>query len=84
MEIKDIDRRHPILTKNYPEKGVINLTNFYTFSNPDLHLLPVKTSFQLIKSKIKILGEEILTNVYLEEAKDNLISWNFITNIGLI
>ena len=40
LEIKDIDKRHPILTKNYPEKGVINLTNFYTFSNPDLHLLP--------------------------------------------
>ena len=79
LEIKDIDRRHPILTKNYPEKGVINLTNFYTFSNPDLHLLPVKTPFQFDKiEKIKILGEEILTNVYLEEAKDNLISWNFI------
>ena len=79
LEIKDIDKRHPILTKNYPEKDVINLTNFYTFSNPDLHLLPVKTSFRFDKiEKINIMGEEILTNVYLEEAKDNLISWNFI------
>tara|TARA_A100001015_G_scaffold245840_1_gene281960 strand:- start:1769 stop:2437 length:669 start_codon:yes stop_codon:yes gene_type:complete len=78
LEIKDIDRRHPILTKKYPEKGVINLTNFYTFSNPDLHLLPVKTSFRFDKiEKIKILGEEVLTKVYFEEARDNLISWKF-------
>ena len=78
LETKDIDKRHPILTKKYPERDIINLTNFYTFSNPDLHLLPVKTSFRFDKTeKIKILGEEIHTNVYLEETKDNLISWDF-------
>tara|TARA_B100000989_G_scaffold176892_1_gene132811 strand:- start:500 stop:1168 length:669 start_codon:yes stop_codon:yes gene_type:complete len=76
---KDIDKRHPILTKKFPKKDVINLTSFYTFSNPDLYLLPVKTSFRFDKTeKIKILGEEFLTNVYLEETSDNLISWNFI------
>lgn len=79
LKIKDIDKRHPILTKKFPKKEVINLTNFYTFTNPDLYLLPVKTSFRFDKiEKIKILGEEFLTNVYLEETKDNLISWNFI------
>jgi hypothetical protein len=79
LKRKDIDKRHPVLTKRFSKKEVIDLTNFYTFSNPDLHLLPVKTSFRFDKTeKIKILGEEVFTSVYLEETKDNLISWNFI------
>lgn len=77
LENVDLDSRHPTITKNYDSPG-ITYTSFYTFDNPKLFRLPVKTKFSFVKhEELNILDEIISTKLYRETALENLISWNF-------
>ncbi len=73
----DLDRNHPAISAKFPENE-INLTSFYSFENPQLFRLPVKTVFYHEKNEeIIILGKKIQTKVYYEKSIENLISWKF-------
>ena len=78
LSILEIDKNHPILIENINKEKEVNLTSFYTFKNPDLFRLPVKTKFYYAQSVDMIfLGESIKADIYKEEALDNLIGWKF-------
>ncbi len=73
----ELDKRHPIITGNFSNQ-IDELTSFYTFNNPKLFRLPVKTKFNFIKNdQVNILGRTINTKLYEESSLDNLISWRF-------
>jgi len=73
-----IDKNHPILIENFNKEKEVNLTSFYTFKNPDLFRLPVKTKFYYSQSvDMIIFGESFKADIYKEEALDNLIDWKF-------
>lgn len=77
LENVDIDSRHPTISKDYNKEG-ITYTSFYTFDNPKLFRLPIKTQFNLVKEeKLSILDKIINTKLYKEESLENLISWEF-------
>ena len=77
LENVDLDNLHPVLTKEFDNKNQI-FTSFYTFDNPKLFRLPIKTRFYFVKDEeINILGKTILTKVYKEKTQNNLISWDF-------
>ena len=77
LENVDLDNLHPVLTKDFDNKNQI-FTSFYTFDNPKLFRLPIKTRFYFVKDEeINILGKTILTKVYKEKTQNNLISWDF-------
>tara|TARA_X000000950_G_C13916462_1_gene661265 strand:+ start:6295 stop:6963 length:669 start_codon:yes stop_codon:yes gene_type:complete len=77
LENVDIDSRHPTISKNYNNEG-ITYTSFYTFDNPKLFRLPIKTKFNLVKEEeLSILDKLINTKLYKEESLENLISWEF-------
>ena len=81
LGILEIDKSHPILNDSLSKERKINLTSFYTFKNPDLYRLPVKTEFYYHDSDdLDILGETFKVDIYKEEALDNLIDWKF-TNL---
>jgi hypothetical protein len=77
LDYIELDEFHPI------ELGNFNLqkeafTSFYTFNNPKLFRLPVKTKIRYLREeKVKILDKFIITRVYEEESMQNLISWKF-------
>ena len=73
----ELDKRHPIITGNFSNQAK-EFTSFYTFNNPKLFRLPVKTRLKFIKNdQIYILGKTINTKLYEESSLDNLISWKF-------
>tara|TARA_A200000113_G_scaffold218276_1_gene225604 strand:- start:199 stop:843 length:645 start_codon:yes stop_codon:yes gene_type:complete len=73
----DLDKNHPANLTQYPEDKIA-LTSFYSFENPQLFRLPVKTIFSYVKDEtITILGKKIETKVFREESLKNLISWEF-------
>ena len=73
----DLDKNHPANFIQFPEDKIV-VTSFYSFENPQLIRLPIKTMFSYVKDeKITILGKEIDTKVYKEESLKNLISWRF-------
>ena len=73
----DLDKLHPIEAGNFELQKEI-YTSFYTFNNPKLFRLPVKTKISLVREeKLKILGETHITRVFEEESIGNLISWKF-------
>ena len=81
LSILEIDKNHPILIENFNKEKEVKLTSFYTFKNPDLFRLPVKTKFYYAQSvDMIIFGESIKADIYKEEALDNLIDWKF-TNL---
>ena len=73
----DLDKNHPAVSAKFPENE-INLTSFYSFENPQLFRLPVKTIFSYEKNEeITVLGKKIQSKVYNEKSLENLISWKF-------
>jgi len=81
LDILEVDKDHPILKESLSKEKIINLTSFYTFRNPDLFRLPVKTKFYYSDSEdLEILGKIYKVDIYKEEAQDNLINWKF-TNL---
>ena len=81
LGILEVDKDHPILKESLSKEKIINLTSFYTFRNPDLFRLPVKTKFYYSDSEdLNILGKIYKVDIYKEEAQDNLINWKF-TNL---
>ncbi len=74
----ELDKSHPAITKDFTKVINKELTSFYTFNNPSLFRLPVKTKFLFIEEQeIEILGEIVKTKLYKEKTTKNLISWNF-------
>lgn len=73
----DLDKLHPIEVGNF-ESQKESFTSFYTFNNPKLFRLPVKTKISFLREEnLKILDKIYITKVYEEESMKNLISWKF-------
>ena len=74
----DFDPSHPANTKNFEQIIGEELTSFYTFNDPSLHRLPVKTLFSFVGNEVVLVSDrEYDTKVYKEKSQGNLISWNF-------
>ena len=77
LDYVELDKLHPIEVGNFESQKEI-FTSFYTFNNPKLFRLPVKTKISFIREeRIKILDKFYNTRVYEEESLKNLISWKF-------
>ena len=73
----EFDKSHPIYQENFAIKKDF-FTSFYTFNNPKLFRLPVKTKFNLIgREEVEVLGTFHQTRLYEEVTLPNLISWKF-------
>ncbi len=73
----ELDKDHPFNNKNFDIRKII-FTSFYTFNNPKLFRLPVKTKINLIKEEeILIFGNFYKVKLYEEIALENLINWKF-------
>ena len=79
LDLIELDKNHPIeLGAFYPDSKGKTFTSFYTFNNPRLYRLPVKTKLSFLKTEnIEILGNLYKVKVFEEESLDNLISWKF-------
>ncbi len=79
LDLIELDRNHPIeLGTFYADSKSKIFTSFYTFNNPKLYRLPVKTKLSFLKTEnIGILGNLYKVKVFEEESLDNLISWKF-------
>ena len=78
LENLEFDKNHPAVTKNFENAINKKLTSFYTFQNPSLFRLPVKTEITYIRDEeIEIFGNMTSTKLYKEQTLENLISWNF-------
>jgi hypothetical protein len=78
LENIDLDPKHPVNSGIFEINNSNELTSFYTFDNPKLFRLPVKTKFSFLREEeITILGEVFRTKVFAEESSDNLINWRF-------
>ena len=75
----ELDKNHPINKNNFESFNQNEIfTSYYTFKNPNLFMLPVKTKIKFIKDEdILILNNVINTKLYKESSIDNLISWKF-------
>jgi hypothetical protein len=77
----ELDPQHPLLLKNYKVFKKEIYTSFYTFRNPNLFRLPVKTKFKILgEETLSILDEEVQTFILEEKSERNLINWKF-TNL---
>ena len=77
LDSVELDKSHPIEVENFDLQEEI-FTSFYTFNNPILHRLPVKTKISFIgEEKIRILDKFYNTKIFQEESLKNLISWRF-------
>ena len=77
LEIIDLDKNHPII-KGFSEIDKKVFLSFYTFNNPKLFRLPVKTEISFLKEEeIIILGTAYKVKLYEEISLKNLISWEF-------
>ena len=77
LDYVELDRQHPIEVGNF-EQLKESYTSFYTFNNPKLFKLPVKTKISFLRQdKLKVLDRFHDTKVYVEESTENLISWKF-------
>ena len=73
----ELDKDHPIINRNFSNLEK-TYTSFYTFNNPKLFRLPVKTKFNYIKDeKLLVVGRTLNTKLYEEVSLRNLISWKF-------
>ena len=75
----ELDSDHPIKKGSFENINPEEIfTSYYTFKNPNLFMLPVKTKIKFIKDEeISILNNLISTKLYREHSLDNLISWSF-------
>ena len=77
LELIELDNNHPAVNLNF-NQGNKTFTSFYTFNNPKLFRLPIKTSFIFLKEeKIKIFNKEYSTKKYEEKSDMNLLNWKF-------
>ncbi len=77
LDYVELDKQHPIEVENF-ENLKDFYTSFYTFNNPNLFRLPVKTKIKFIgKEEIEVLGTFHQTKLYEEVTLPNLISWKF-------
>ncbi len=77
LDFVELDKNHPIEIGNFETHKEI-FTSFYTFNNPKLFRLPVKTRVNFLREeKLKVLDQIHNTRVYEEESLKNLISWKF-------
>ena len=75
----ELDKNHPATTSDFSNLENIVFTSYYSFRDPNLFDLPIKTSIREIrKEKIFISGENLDCVVYEEKALENLISWRFV------
>ena len=73
-----MDPNNPLLTGTLTNSTDEDLTAFYTFRNPDLFDMPIKSNFKFLsEEEIIFLGEKILVNKFIEKSYENLIRWNF-------
>ena len=78
LENIELGKNHPFETNIFGNIDFLNTTSFYTFDNPKLFRLPIKSSFYFLKDEIiEILGSQVNTKVYKESVEENLINWNF-------
>jgi hypothetical protein len=77
LDFVDLDKSHPIEVGNFDLRKKL-FTSFYTFNNPKLFRLPIKTKISFLREeKLKILDRIHNAKVYEEESIENLISWKF-------
>ena len=77
LDFVELDKNHPIEIGNFETQKEI-FTSFYTFNNPKLFRLPVKTRVSFLREeKLIVLDQTYNTRVYEEESLKNLISWKF-------
>ena len=73
-----MDPNNPLLTGILTDSTDEDLTAFYTFRNPDLFDMPIKSNFKFLsEEEIIYLEEKILVNKFIEKSYENLIRWNF-------
>ena len=73
-----MDPNNPLLTGTLTDSTDEDLTAFYTFRNPDLFDMPIKSNFKFLsEEEIIYLEEKILVNKFIEKSYENLIRWNF-------
>jgi len=73
----ELDELHPIEIGNF-ESLKETFTSFYTFNNPKLFRLPVKTKIRFVKlERVKVVDQFYETRLYEEESLKNVISWKF-------
>lgn len=78
LDLLELDKNHPLNTNQFNINDKLDLLSFYTFKNPNLFRLPVKTKFYFLRSEnIDLLGNSIKTNLFVEKAQKNLINWEF-------
>ena len=78
LDLLELDKNHPLNTNQFNINDKLDLLSFYTFKNPNLFRLPVKTKFYFLRSEnINFLGNTIKTNLFVEKAQKNLINWEF-------
>ena len=79
LDLIELDKNHPIeVGAFYPDLKGKTFTSFYTFNNPRLYRLPVKTKLSFLKTEnIEILDNLYNVKVFEEESLENLISWKF-------
>jgi hypothetical protein len=79
LESIELDRYHPILSGNFDFDEDKIFTSFYTFDNPKLFRLPVKTKISFVREEeITILGKSNKVRLFEEKSMENLISWDFL------
>ena len=73
-----MDPNNPLLTGTLTNSTDEDLTAFYTFRNPDLFDMPIKSNFKfLFEEEIIYLGKKIMVHKFIEKSYENLIRWNF-------
>ena len=73
-----MDANSPLLTGKLTDLTDIDLTAFYTFRNPDLFDMPIKSNFKFLSDEeIIYLGSRIKVKKFIEKSYKNLIRWNF-------
>ena len=79
LESIELDKSHPIISGNFDFDEEKIFTTFYTFDNPKLFRLPVKTKISFVREEeIAILGELTKVSLFKEKSLENLISWDFL------
>ena len=74
----ELDKNHPAITADFSNLKNLVFTSYYSFRNPNLFDLPIKTSIHEIRREnILISGENLDCIVYEEKSLENLISWSF-------
>ena len=78
LENIELDKNHPFAENSFQHIDLLTTTSFYTFDNPKLFRLPIKSSIYFLRDEIiEILGRKLKTKVYKESVEQNLINWSF-------